>query len=275
MIQDISPKRYLNGYVRRTPSACDIVLAYANNNALVVNDGGQLSFPTFAMLPEEYWQHADYAFSIDDTAFFVLHAEVDPAIGPFEAYTLQRLREFEPRWLGFAGVTGAQLSRWRAANRFCGKCGGAMAACETERAMVCTACENRIFPKITPAVIVAVTDGDKVLMIKPHNAPPDRYHLIAGFVEIGETLEQAVEREVLEEAGVHIKNICYYKSQPWSFSDSLMVGFTAELDGHNGLTPQLSEVADAKWFARDEMPPSTSTASIGSELTNNFREGKY
>ena len=93
-------------------------------------------------------------------------------------------------------------------------------------------------------------------------------------MEIGESFEQAVRREAMEEVGVRLKNIRYYKSQPWSFSDTIMIGFTAELDGSPDLRLQESEIADAKWVPRSQIPPASSLISVGGELIENFRLGR-
>lgn len=142
-----------------------------------------------------------------------------------------------------------------------------------ERAFVCPQCGIREYPKINPAIIVAVSDGDELLMIKSPGSTSGRYHLIAGYVEVGETFEQTVAREVMEEVGVKVKNIRYYKSQPWAFSDTIMVGFTAELDGER--TPfvlQEEEIAEAKWVHRKDILQNTNQASIGSDLIRYFIE---
>ncbi len=273
MIHEINPMRFNNAFKQKPPSEKDCFLYYESNKLLLQRSEEGLAFPRFRLLSTDLWQYAEYMFSIDDEAFYLLQTEFDSTAEPFELYPVRQFREFDPRWMAFAGITGWQLSRWKETHRFCGRCGERAAASANERAIVCPACGLIEYPKISPAVIVAVMDGDRLLMINSKNAPVDRYHLVAGFVEIGETLEQAVAREVREEAGINIKNIRYYKNQPWSISDTIMVGFIAELDGDDALTPQESEINDAKWFHRTEMPLNQTTASIGSEMTNSFRAG--
>ena len=117
--------------------------------------------------------------------------------------------------------------------------------------MVCPECKNIEYPKISPAVIVAVTNGNRLLLSRYARGGYRNYALIAGFAEVGETLEDTVRREVMEEVGLKVKNIRYYKSQPWSFSDSLLVGFFAELDGDDTITLEEEELAEAVWFERD------------------------
>ncbi len=273
MIHEIDPKRYNNAFKSKKPTEADCLLCYDNNRLLLQKNENGYTFPNCSMLPAECWQDADYLFSVDDMDFYLMPDTIDPQTGPFEFYPVQQMREFDPRWMGFAAITGWQLSRWKANHKFCSRCGEQMAPSVKERAFLCPSCGFIVYPRISPAVIVAVTDGDRILMINAKNAPPERYHLIAGFVEIGESLEQAVAREVKEEAGINVKNIRYYKNQPWSVTDTLMVGFTAELDGDDTLTPQESEISDAKWFSRSDLPVNASTASIGSELSNRFKAG--
>ena len=124
-------------------------------------------------------------------------------------------------------------------------------------------------------MIVAVTDGDRLLMSRyrvSHN-PYRSYALIAGFVEIGETFEDTVRREVMEEVGLKVKNIRYYKSQPWAFSDTEMIGYFAELDGDDAITLQEDELSEAGWFHRSEIPDEEVLNSIGSELKMVFKYG--
>ena len=130
------------------------------------------------------------------------------------------------------------------------------------------------FPKICPAVIVAVTDKDRILMSRYRGRAYRGYALIAGFVEIGETFEETVRREVMEEVGLKVKNIRYYKSQPWSFSGTLLMGFFCELDGEDEtITLEEDELSEAGWYHRDEIPEDTSLISVGSEMKMAFKYG--
>ena len=275
MLHAIGPHLFHNAYVKRTPEKDDIVLCYERDNILLLEQGDLLLPPSLALLEGQLGADArlEYLFSIDDRGFFLarnarLHVEK-----PLSMHSVQLLREEGEAWVGFAGVTGWQLNRWEENHRFCSRCGTKMRHSEWERALVCPACALREYPKISPAVIVAVRDNDRLAMIKGKNSTSGRYHLVAGYVEIGETLEQAVQREVLEEVGLKIKNVQYYKSQPWSYSDTIMVGFTAELDGPDKFTLQESEIAEAKWVHRDDIPLSGARGSVGNELIEQFRTG--
>ncbi len=120
-------------------------------------------------------------------------------------------------------------------------------------------------------MIVAVTDGDRLLMSRYKGRAYRGYALIAGFVEIGETFEETVRREVMEEVGLKVKNIRYYKSQPWAFTDTEMIGFFAELDGDDAIRLQEDELSEAGWYRRDEIPEDVSSISVGSEMKMAFK----
>lgn len=140
-------------------------------------------------------------------------------------------------------------------NQRCGICGSPMKmkSEDNDRAMVCINCGNTVWPKTSPAIIVAVTKGDKLLLAHNKMFPKGMYSLIAGFVEMGETLEDCVKREVFEETGIMVHNIKYFGSQPWPFPNSLMIGFTAEyLDGE--IKVDNYEIEDARWFSKEEIP---------------------
>lgn len=273
MIQDIGPHRFDNAFKRKEPEASDFLLYYEKNELFVEKEGEELCLPRLSLIPEHAWGQGKYLFSIDDAGFYLFSEMPEPLPGLLNRCSVQSMRDMKENWMGFAGATGWQLSRWESAHRFCSRCGGSMENSLTERALVCPACGLTEYPKISPAVIVAVSDGDRLLMIRGKNSAPGRYHLVAGYVEIGETFEETVAREVLEEVGIRVKNIRYYKSQPWAFSDTVMVGFTAELEGQDGFTLQENEIAEAKWVPHREIPENTSNASIGSELINLFRKG--
>ena len=128
-------------------------------------------------------------------------------------------------------LTAAHLARWRRTSRYCGVCGGAAELSARHRAMACPTCRHLAFPRISPAVIVQVTRGARILLGRSRRHPLGSYSVLAGFVDPGENLEDAVCREVREESGVRVRDIRYFGSQPWPFPDSLMVGFTALYDG--------------------------------------------
>lgn len=158
------------------------------------------------------------------------------------------------------------LSIWRARHRFCGICGSPTLSERAGHVLTCSnpECRHNVFPRIDPAIIVLVSDGERALLGRPPTWPPGRYSTIAGFVEPGESLEDAVVREVLEETGVRLRSVTYQSSQPWPFPSSLMVGFQAEaLPGERIRVG--GELEDARWFTREEiahnipiLPPATS-----------------
>ena len=141
------------------------------------------------------------------------------------------------------------------------------------RDRVCPECGQTEYPKISPAIIVAIKNKDKLLMSRYARGTYRNYALIAGFVEIGETFEDCVRREVMEEVGLKVKNIRYYKSQPWAFSDTEMIGFTAELDGDAPIRLAADELSEAGWFTRDEIVESGHYIRVGHELMKAFKEG--
>ena len=163
------------------------------------------------------------------------------------------------------------MARWYQGHRFCGGCGSPLFERKTERALQCPSCGRIVYPIISPCVIVAITHEDKLLLTRYANGPYQKYALVAGYSEIGETIEETVHREVYEETGLQVKNLCYYKSQPWSFTDTLLFGFFAELDGPAQITLQEEELAEARWFPRDKIPATDSTLSLTNEMIEVFR----
>jgi NAD+ diphosphatase len=157
-----------------------------------------------------------------------------------------------------------QVVNWDKNHQFCGKCGAPTQKLENEMAKICPECGFTSYTRLSPAVITAIIKDNKILMAK-HSYGINRYSLIAGFVEAGETLEEAVERETMEEVGFRVKNIKYFGSQPWPFPHSLMIGFTAEYESGE-IHVDGNEIIDAKWFTADEIEPFSSKMSIASEL---------
>ncbi len=187
---------------------------------------------------------------------------------------LRFLRFFEPKKHAFAASTASHVQRWMRSRFFCGHCGSKNRHSETERAMVCPLCQLREYPKISPAVIVAVIDKERIVLTKDKHGAYPNYALVAGFVEIGESPIDTVIREVKEEVGLRVKNIREYKSQPWGFSDTLMLAYTAELDGDDTIVYQESELKGAYWFHRKDVPVLERHISVGQEMIEMFKLGK-
>jgi len=277
LFQDIAPFCFHNEYRPREPLATDYVYFYNKGRVLLENKDGNLSLPQYSTVFEAYPEttlELTYLLSVDETAVFLSMQEAEETANLSFQY-MNVFREQKPSWLAFAGATAAHLALWYDARRFCGKCATPMVHKSDERAMVCPACGLIEYPKIAPVVIVAVTDGDRLLLTKYAAAASyNRYALIAGFVEIGESLEEGLKREVMEEVGLRVKNIRYYKSQPWAFSGSLLSGFFCELDGSDQVTVDTNELSEGVWFDRRSVPVSESTFALTATMMEAFRTGE-
>ena len=276
MIQDIAPHTYDPMYHDQTPKEEDYLLHYEYNKVMLLREGDGCRLPTFRDLRGEgdFDQSAYYLFSIDSRAYFLVTDMSMPEFGGYVMEGMQIFRKFDPMYQGFAGITGGQIYRFRESRKFCGRCGPKMEKSATERAMVCPGCGQTEYPKISPAVIVAIRNKDKLLMSRYARGSYRRYALIAGFVEVGETFEDCVRREVMEEVGLKVKNIRYYKSQPWAFSDTEMIGFTADLDGDDTIHLEEEELSEAGWYTREEVPDYGPLISVGHEMMKAFKDGK-
>ncbi len=162
-----------------------------------------------------------------------------------------------------------QIMDWDRTHQYCGKCGSPTKDKADERAKVCPTCGTVSFPGMSPAIIVAVVRDKKILLAHAARFPGAMYSVLAGFVEPGESLEDCVRREVKEEAGLEVKNIRYFGSQPWPFPNSLMVGFTAEYAGGE-ITMDEKEIVDARWFTADHLPTIPDKISIARKLIDWF-----
>lgn len=273
MIQDIFPRIYHNEYQDMKPEENDFILVFHKNTVLVRFQDGKLRYPTLKEMVSfscEYY----YLFSIDDYKYFLAHPKGSTIV--LEGYHYEDVRIFRTansRHTAFAGITAHHLFGWYQTNQFCGRCGHKMTPDHKERMLFCPNCHNMVYPKISPAVIVGVLNGDKILMSKYAGRPYTNYALIAGFTEIGESAEQTVAREVMEEVGLKVKNIRYYKSQPWAFSGSLLIGFFCELDGSDEIKLDTNELAEAGWFSRDEITLEDDHVSLTREMIMAFKNG--
>lgn len=277
MIQDIGEHTFDNQYHPCPPDRESYALYYEDHAALVRKYPDRIEFPKFRdieRLNEDIYEDAVYLFSIDGERYYLVEEINRERQSHFTMENTEIFRYAEPQYLAFAGITGYQLHNWYQSRRFCGKCGRRMKKDSKERMLYCESCHNMEFPKICPAVIIGVTDGDKILMSKYAGRTYKKYALLAGFTEIGETLEETVQREVMEEVGLKVKNIRYYKSQPWSFTDTLLMGFYCDLDGGAAITLDREELAMAEWFQRDEIPVEPERDGITNEMIIRFKNGE-
>lgn len=277
MIQDIGKHRFHNEYMPVPPREDSIVLVYRRRELFVRCEGDQMTFLTYGQVIEKFPDlrgQETYLFAIDDQTYYTFLDHLEECDFPgFSWNNVEILRRIGPKDAAFAGITGFQITGWYRSRRFCPCCGQPLVHDEKERMMRCNSCGQMEYPKICPAVIVGVTNGDRILLTKYAGRKYKRYALIAGFAETGETIEETVEREVMEEVGLKVKNIRYYKSQPWSFSDTLLMGFFAEVDGDIHISLDETELSEGRWCTRDEIPENDGI-SLTREMMEVFKLGK-
>lgn len=276
MIQDIEPYHLDNQYRPVPPDGDSYAMYYEEYAVLARRTENGIEFPRFRELErlnDDVYGDAVYLFSVNEERYYLVREINREPLSEFTMENTEIFRRALPRHHAFAGITGYQLYNWYRNRRYCGRCGSLMELSDKERMMHCDACGNMEYPKICPAVIVGVTAGDRLLMSKYAGRTHKNYALIAGFTEIGETVEQTVAREVMEEVGLKVKNIRYYKSQPWAFTDTLLLGFYCDLDGSDTIRLDENELAVAEWFKREEIPEPVSQESLTNEMILRFKNG--
>jgi NAD+ diphosphatase len=271
MIQDIAPYTFYNTYRDIRPTKDSTVFFFSGQEVLADISEDRLRFPTYGQLTSEP-ATCIYLFSIDDQSFFLALDRPDPGLAGYKLENTQMFRTIGPRHLAYAGLTAHQLYKWYRNNVYCGRCGGNLVHSKEERMLHCPECGNMLYPKISPVVIIGVTDGDRLLLIKHANGTRN-YALVAGFAEVGESIEQTVAREVMEETGLKVKNPRFYKSQPWALSESLLFGFYVELDGPQEPQVDMKEVVEATFFKREDIPVEPKNFALTNEMIIHFKNG--
>lgn len=272
MIQDIYPHKFNNQYdTEAVPAENSPVLVFKGAEVLA-DTNGWLRIPSAGEMPEN--AQLRFAFKLDNVSYFLAeNSDIN-----IDGYNFTNIREIREMKTGekhqiFAMMTGKHLSDWYRDTRFCGRCGSKMNHSETERAMKCPDCGYTAYPRIMPAVIVGITNGDRLLLTKyrtgyQHNA------LVAGFTEIGETLEETVKREAMEETGLTVTNIRYYKSQPWGMANDILAGFFCDVCGDTEIHMDENELKYAEWVERENIILQPDSSSLTNEMMMVFKEGR-
>ena len=288
MIHDIEPHKFDIAYIDSEPKNDSAILFFHDSYLLVGRlrnqAGGNITFPTYGEVCEKC-EKLIYLFRLDEQSFF--YYNVDKNETPqqlveklnlkqdivYDWQPRQFFRTALPKEYALAAVTAMHLDGWYRKNRYCGACGHPLIRDTKERMLRCEVCNNMVYPRINPAVIVGVTDGDRLLLTKYRGRAYKKYALVAGFTEIGESFEQTVAREVMEETGLKVKNIRYYKSQPWGFADNILAGYFCEVDGDPTIRMDQEELSVAEWFQRDAIPVEPEDLSLTNEMIIHFKQG--
>lgn len=263
MLQDLDSNKFYNQYEEIQKKDTDLVMCFTNNQILVKIEG-TVKFPTI-----KEWQSRSvlqFLFRIDDIQYYLAMENKHEMEAEYEFVNVRSLRDTAVKKDCFAAATAYHLYQWYRDNQFCGRCGGSLISDVKERMLFCPHCKNMVYPKIAPAVIVGLIHKEQILMTKYAGREYKNYALIAGFTEIGETAEETVRREVMEEVGLKVRDLTYYKSQPWGFDSNLLIGFFARLEGEDTITRDEGELALAQWVPREEAHDMDDGASLTREM---------
>ncbi len=248
----------------RSNGAC---FAIVGKELLMKKDNSMLSFDDLCELKRSL-ETTDF---FEEKAFDICALSLKNKENIPDAYEVKTIRQFfseHDEKTNFQLARSRALISWRRDYHFCSCCGAVLSDHEDFTARVCPSCQKLYFPRIEPCIIVLVRKGDKVLLARHVQRNQDVYACIAGFIEVGESAECAVKREVFEEVGIRVKNIQYRGSQSWPFPDQLMLAFTAEYESGE-IKLQENEIADAQWFDRDDCPTTPQPGSVAYKLIHN------
>ncbi|MBQ9911384.1 MAG: NUDIX domain-containing protein [Lachnospiraceae bacterium] len=285
------PKYDLDIHYRTDPAENgDLVLLYPSGKTLMrPEENGFFSLPAVSEVKEAYpglsSDDFTYLFAVAGVRYYTL---LDAEVSEFGNFTLSETRVFRglyPRDRAFAATLGNQLYYWYRKNLYCGACGSKTVRTGNERAIRCPHCGNLIFPRINPSVIIGILHQGRLLVTRysPNHQmmgnaktekPTVNYALVAGYVEAGETPEETVRRECMEEVGLKVKNLRFFDSQAWPFTSSLLFGFFCEVDGDDTITLEQDELSAALFLKPEEMPDRSGEISLTSNMMEAFRTGQ-
>lgn len=242
------------------------------NDKLLLPNKNELYFTDINIIGKREHIISTFSISIENNIEYVV-AELKKDLDLKNKYTALTLRQAIPHIdINQLSIVFKAFSiiHWDKSHQYCGYCGKNTNTQKNRFEKICAVCQVSFYPRISPSIIVLIHNDDKLIMARSHHFASGVYGLIAGFVEVGETIEEAVHREVKEEIGIQIKNVTYKYSQPWPFPDTLMLGFTAEYASGEIIIDK-TEIEDAGWYSYNNLPgrPSTSR-SISSKLLEEF-----
>jgi NAD+ diphosphatase len=275
MLHEIAPKQYHVEFAKKQPGDDAICFVFKGPEILEKMVDDVLLPPTYGEIKEKVQKYI-YLFAIDDTEYYLADLKVEDIPEGYGWWIVRNAPEHRAQDQHFAEYTAYQLYVWYRDNQFCGRCGTHTEADGSLRMLRCPKCGNMIFPRITPAIMVAVTHEDKILVTRYKGRAYKGYAMIAGFNEIGETAEETVRREVLEEVGLEVSEVKYYKSQPWGIDGNLMLGYFAKLEGNAEIELDRQELAQAAWLKREDLDDDTIRYqySLAGDLVAAFRRGE-
>ena len=285
MIQDIQPLFLDNHFDPNARISADSEIIIIRDNSYLISEAaareGKIEFPKGAAFSALNDEDFAYIFSIGDESFFLSISDQESENYEIPGFSYMQLstirgKELSPKHKVFAAFTAYHLNAWYSTTVYCGKCGSKNENDTKERARRCPHCGNITYPRINPAVIIGITDkaANKIILTK-YNRGYANFALVAGFTEIGETMEGTVAREVMEEVGLKVKNIRYYKSQPWGIASDILMGYFCDVDGDTTIHMDNEELKLAKWFSPEEIELQPTPYSLTNEMMTLFKEKGY
>lgn len=285
MIQDIAPYFLDNHFDPVKELSADSRIIIIRDNNYLLNEKsleeGIVEFPKASDF-ETKLTDSDFAyiFTIGEDDFFLNITDEDKEYSAPGYVSTQlnviRGKELSPKHMVYAAFTAYHLNAWYSTSIYCGKCGTKNEVDKKERAMRCPHCGNVTYPRINPAVIIGITDkATNKMVLTKYNRGYANFALVAGFTEIGETMEGTVEREVMEEVGLKVKNIRYYKSQPWGIASDILMGYFCDVDGDTTIHMDNEELKLARWFSPEEIELQPTPYSLTNEMMGLFKDKGY
>ena len=236
-----------------------------------VPQASELNFLSELSTSSQFYEESHYLGTFKGQHCYCFDASTDVVPEGMSFMDLRTLYPVLEEDLFLLAGKATQILHWNRTHEYCGACGAKAVRLQDERAKKCPVCGLINYPRISPAIIVGIFKEDKILLARSKSFPGKRFSVIAGFLEPGETLEECVQREIMEEVGITVKNIKYFGNQPWPFPHSMMIGFTADYESRE-ICVDDKEIAEADWFTVKDLPEIPTGISISRELIDYFIE---